>query len=48
VHYFPSNGWRICELAEGMYNTIVKECVLLEGARHTGTYPGCMLRNAYD
>jgi N-acyl-D-amino-acid deacylase len=47
VHDFPSNGWRIRELAEGIYCTIVNGQVLLESGRHVGTYPGRVLRNAY-
>jgi N-acyl-D-amino-acid deacylase len=46
VHDFPSNGWRIRELAEGIYCTIVNGHVLLEGGKHVGTYPGRVLRNA--
>jgi N-acyl-D-amino-acid deacylase len=47
VHDFPNNGWRLRELAEGIYCTIVNGQVLLEGGRHVGSYPGRMLRNAY-
>lgn len=47
VHDFPSNGWRIRELAEGIHCTIVNGKVLLEGGKHVGTYPGRVLRNAY-
>jgi N-acyl-D-aspartate/D-glutamate deacylase len=47
VHDFPNNGWRIRELAEGIYCTIVNGQVLLEGGKHVGTYPGRVLRNAY-
>jgi N-acyl-D-amino-acid deacylase len=47
VHDFPSNGWRIRELAEGIYCTIVNGQVFLEGGKHVGTYPGRVLRNAY-
>jgi N-acyl-D-aspartate/D-glutamate deacylase len=47
VHDFPSNGWRIRELSEGIYCTIVNGHVLLEGGKHVGTYPGRVLRNAY-
>jgi N-acyl-D-aspartate/D-glutamate deacylase len=46
VHDFPSNGWRIRELAEGIYCSIVNGKVLLEGGTHVGTYPGRVLRNA--
>jgi N-acyl-D-amino-acid deacylase len=47
VHDFPNNGWRLREVAEGIYCTIVNGQVLLEGGRHVGTYPGRVLRNAY-
>jgi N-acyl-D-aspartate/D-glutamate deacylase len=47
VHDFPSNGWRIREVAEGIYCTIVNGRVLLEGGKHVGAYPGRVLRNAY-
>jgi N-acyl-D-amino-acid deacylase len=46
VHDFPNNGWRIRELAEGIYGTIVNGKVLLEGGKHVGSYPGRVLRNA--
>jgi N-acyl-D-amino-acid deacylase len=47
VHDFPNNVWRIRELAEGIYCTIVNGQVLLEGGQHVGTYPGRVLHNAY-
>jgi N-acyl-D-amino-acid deacylase len=46
VHDFPSNGWRIRELAEGIHYTVVNGTVLLEKGEHVGTYPGRVLRNA--
>jgi N-acyl-D-amino-acid deacylase len=46
VHDFPSNGWRIRELADGIHYTVVNGEVLLEKGGHTGTYPGRVLRNA--
>ena len=46
VHDFPSNGWRMRELAEGIHYTVVNGEVLLEKGTHTGTYPGRVLRNA--
>jgi N-acyl-D-aspartate/D-glutamate deacylase len=47
VHDFPNNGWRIRELAEGIYCSIVNGQILLEAGKHVGTYPGRVLRNAY-
>jgi N-acyl-D-amino-acid deacylase len=47
VHDFPNHGWRIRELAEGIYCTIVNGQILLEAGKHVGTYPGRVLRNAY-
>ena len=46
IHDFPNNGWRIRELAEGIYCTIVNGQILLEGGEHVGSYPGRVLRNA--
>src|SRR2546425_12497317 len=46
VHDFPSNGWRMRELAEGIHYTVVNGEVLLEKGTHTGSYPGRVLRNA--
>jgi N-acyl-D-amino-acid deacylase len=46
VHDFPSNGWRMRELAEGIHYTVVNGEVLLEKGTHTGAYPGRVLRNA--
>jgi N-acyl-D-aspartate/D-glutamate deacylase len=46
VHDFPSNGWRIRELAEGIQCTVVNGEVLLEKGAPTGAYPGHVLRNA--
>jgi N-acyl-D-aspartate/D-glutamate deacylase len=46
VHDFPSNGWRMRELAEGIYYTVVNGEVLLEKGTHTGSYPGQVLHNA--
>ena len=46
VHDFPANGWRMRELAEGIYYTVVNGQVLLEKGSHTGTYPGQVLHNA--
>jgi N-acyl-D-amino-acid deacylase len=46
VHDFPSNGWRMRELAEGIHYTVVNGEVLLEKGTHTGSHPGRVLRNA--
>ena len=46
VHDFPSDGWRMRELAEGIHYTVVNGEVLLEKGTHTGAYPGRVLRNA--
>ena len=49
VHDFPSNGWRMRELAEGIHYTVVNGEVLLEKGTHTGNLPGRVLHNArYD
>ena len=49
VHDFPSNGWRMRELAEGIHYTVVNGEVLLEKGTHTGSHPGRVLHNArYD
>jgi N-acyl-D-amino-acid deacylase len=45
VHDFPAGGWRIRELATGIHCTIVNGQVLLEDGRHTGAFPGRVLRN---
>ena len=46
VHDFPSNGWRMRELAEGIAYTVVNGEVLLEKGAHTGSHPGRVLKNA--
>ena len=46
VHDFPSNGWRMRELAEGISYTVVNGEVLLEKGTHTGSHPGRVLHNA--
>jgi N-acyl-D-aspartate/D-glutamate deacylase len=46
VHDFPSNGWRMRELAEGIHYTVVNGEVLMEKGTHTGTHPGRVLHNA--
>jgi len=46
VHDFPSNGWRMRELAEGIAYTVVNGEVLLEKGTHTGSHPGRVLQNA--
>jgi N-acyl-D-aspartate/D-glutamate deacylase len=46
VHDFPSNGWRMRELAEGIHYTVVNGDVVLEKGTHTGAHPGRVLRNA--
>jgi N-acyl-D-aspartate/D-glutamate deacylase len=46
VHDFPSNGWRMRELAEGIHYTVVNGEVLLEKGTHTGSLPGRVLHNA--
>ena len=49
VHDFPSNGWRMRELADGIHYTVVNGEVLLEKGTHTGNLPGRVLHNArYD
>jgi N-acyl-D-amino-acid deacylase len=45
VHDFPSNGWRMRELAEGIHYTVVNGEVLLEKGTHTGSHPGRVLHN---
>jgi N-acyl-D-aspartate/D-glutamate deacylase len=45
VHDFPTSGWRIRELAQGIHYTIVHGQVLLEDGRHTGALPGRVLQN---
>ncbi len=47
VHDFPSGGWRIRELAEGVHYTIVNGQILLEDGQHTGALPGRVVRNSY-
>ena len=46
VHDFPSDGWRMRELAEGIHYTVVNGEVLMEKGTHTGNYPGRVLVNA--
>ncbi len=46
VHDFPSDGWRMRELAEGIHYTVVNGEVLLEKGTHTGNLPGRVLTNA--
>ena len=46
VHDFPSDGWRMRELAEGIHYTVVNGEVLMEKGTHTGNYPGRVLHNA--
>jgi N-acyl-D-amino-acid deacylase len=46
VHDFPSDGWRVRELAEGIHYTVVNGEVLLEKGAHTGSHPGRVLHNA--
>ena len=46
VHDFPSDGWRMRELAEGIHYTVVNGEVLLEKGMHTGNLPGRVLTNA--
>ena len=46
VHDFPSNGWRMRELAEGIHYTVVNGEVLMEKGTHTGSLPGRVLHNA--
>jgi N-acyl-D-amino-acid deacylase len=46
VHDFPSNGWRMRELAEGLHYTVVNGEVLLEKGTPTGSHPGRVLHNA--
>jgi N-acyl-D-aspartate/D-glutamate deacylase len=46
VHDFPSNGWRMRELAEGIHYTVVNGDVLMEKGNHTGSHPGRVLKNA--
>ena len=46
VHDFPSDGWRMRELAEGIHYTVVNGEVLLEKGTHTGNFPGRVIKNA--
>jgi len=46
VSDFPAGGWRIRELAAGIRCTIVNGQVLLEDGKHTGAFPGRVMRNA--
>ena len=46
VHDFPANGWRMRELADGIYYTVVNGEVLLEKGEHTGAHPGRVIKNA--
>src|SRR5204862_6991973 len=46
VHDFPSDGWRMRELAEGIHYPVVNGEVLLEKGTHTGNLPGRVLKNA--
>ena len=46
VHDFPSKGWRIRELAEGIHYTVVNGEILLEKGAPTGRHPGRVLKNA--
>jgi N-acyl-D-amino-acid deacylase len=46
IHDFPSDGWRMRELAEGIHYTVVNGEVLLEKGTHTGAHPGRVLTNA--
>ena len=46
VHDFPSDGWRMRELAEGIHYTVVNGEVLMEKGTHTGNHPGRVLVNA--
>jgi N-acyl-D-aspartate/D-glutamate deacylase len=46
VHDFPSDGWRMRELAEGIHYTVVNGEVLLEKGTHTGNLPGRVIKNA--
>ena len=42
----PAGGWRVRELAEGIGVTIVNGQVLIEDGKHTGEFPGRVMRNA--
>ena len=42
----PAGGWRVRELAEGIGVTIVNGQVLLEDGKHSGAFPGRVMRNA--
>src|SRR5262249_25862284 len=46
VHDFPGGAWRIRELPTGVHYTIVNGQVLIENGRHTGAFPGRVLRNS--
>ena len=46
VHDFPSGGWRVRELAEGIKCTVVNGEVLIEDGKHSGALPGRVMRNA--
>ena len=45
VHDFPAGGWRVRELAKGIKCTIVNGEVLIEDNKHTGAFPGRVIRN---
>jgi N-acyl-D-aspartate/D-glutamate deacylase len=42
----PGGAWRMKQMAEGVHYTIVNGQVLLEEGRHTGAYPGHVIRNS--
>jgi N-acyl-D-aspartate/D-glutamate deacylase len=46
VHDFPSDGWRVRELADGIHYTVVNGEVLMEKGAPTGAHPGRVLHNA--
>ena len=47
VEDFPGGGWRIRQLSEGIKCTIVNGEVLIEDGKHTGAFPGKVMRNTY-
>jgi N-acyl-D-aspartate/D-glutamate deacylase len=42
----PGGAWRMKQMAEGVHYTIVNGQVLLEEGKHTGAYPGHVIRNS--
>lgn len=47
VNDYPGGAQRMVDHAEGVYYTIVNGEVLMDEGKHTGVYPGRVLRNAW-